>query len=83
METSAVAPSRLRCDVQLSLHRSIKKLVVLAELDPEALLLVERHIDDWTLPLAPPEDGGTLIERLEHTLSFRPRARVRMLKAVI
>ena len=49
------AKARLRADVALSVSRSTQKLPILGERNPDAALLIERTIDDWT---PPPSDGG-------------------------
>ena len=59
------AKARLRADVALSVSRSAQKLPILGERNPDAALLIERTIDDWTPP--PPSDGGVDQSSSPHT----------------
>jgi hypothetical protein len=49
------AKAMLRADVQISVQRSIDKLPVLGERNPDAALLIERSIDDF---MPQPDDNG-------------------------
>jgi hypothetical protein len=51
----------LRPDVQGSVQRSIDKLPVLGQRNPDAALLIERSIDDW-MPPPDGDDGQTQTE---------------------
>jgi len=50
------AKATLRADVRVSVQRSIDKLPVLGQRNPDAALLIERSIDDYMPP--PDDDGG-------------------------
>jgi hypothetical protein len=50
------AKATLRSDVRVSVQRSIDKLPVLGQRNPDAALLIERSIDDYMPP--PNDDGG-------------------------
>jgi hypothetical protein len=50
------AKATLRADVEVSVQRSIGKLPVLGQRNPDAALLIERSIDDYMPP--PDDDGG-------------------------
>jgi len=50
------AKATLRGDVRVSVQRSIDKLPVLGQRNPDAALLIERSIDDYMPP--PNDDGG-------------------------
>ena len=54
--TPRPAKATLRADVQGSVQRSIEKLPVLGERNPDAALLIERSIDDYMPPAD--DDGG-------------------------
>jgi hypothetical protein len=51
------ATSPARQAVDLSVARSIDKLPRLAQINPEAALLIERNIDDWMVPSSVPDDA--------------------------
>jgi transcriptional regulator with XRE-family HTH domain len=46
--------AHIRADVRVSVQRSIEKLPVLGERNPDAALLIERSIDDY---MPPPDDN--------------------------
>jgi hypothetical protein len=67
--------------VQLSIRRSIEKLPRLAQMNPEAALLIERHIDDWMVPAAAPVADGSRRDRrglFHRAIAGRRQARARI-----
>lgn len=75
------AKATLRSEVDRSIERSIEKLPRLAQINPDAALLIERNIDDWMLPPSSPEDGGTRTDHpgcLPRTMAIRRQARAHM-----
>jgi hypothetical protein len=67
--------------VQLSIRRSIEKLPRLAQMNPEAALLIERHIDDWMVPAAAPVADGSRRDRrglFQRAIAGRRQARAQV-----
>jgi hypothetical protein len=85
MPADRVVPFRERAQATTaagrSIARSIEKLPRLARINPAAAILIERHIDDWMVPVSPPEDGGTRTENhdlLPQAVGFRRQAHARL-----
>jgi hypothetical protein len=77
----ACAKSTLPDEVALSLERSIEKLPRLAQRNPNAALLIERHIDDWMVPPSSPEGGGPRRQARAHLKLAEVRAVITVVSA--